>query len=201
MPLFFLISVGLGGLFLAFKAVEFGLAPNGILKVGETEPGVVRMLVISASETDGRKITNGTVPSLGARPTAEKRRSTQPLSPRNVASDIVAGLRDAVEALGALRGIGWEAGTGSGIYIPPDTRDTAHPRLFLWQTLHAFIFWFILTDFLESCIKLVPGLGTPAGGSMFAFGSNIFQKYSISTTIHVTTGFALLSGMCLILSW
>ncbi|KAF9513101.1 hypothetical protein BS47DRAFT_1485832 [Hydnum rufescens UP504] len=188
-------GVALAAILWAFKAVEFGLAPNGILKVGEIEPGVLRAVANGNGNGNGAikvgKMANGS-------PAGEKRRpATRPSGSRNIAGEVLAGLRDAIEVESALRGIGWEAGTGSGIYIPQDTRDTAHPARFSLQTLRQLIFCFLATDLLESCLKLVPGLGTPAGGSMFAFGSNVYEKYLISTGIHLITGFAILSGFAM----
>lgn len=63
------------------------------------------------------------------------------------------------------------------------------------QTLGSWLVVFTLFDLLTNLIKLVPGIGTPDGGSIFAFGRHAFEKYTISMIIEFGTGLAFILGM------
>jgi len=56
-----------------------------------------------------------------------------------------------------------------------------------------FLKYFLLLDLLDSCMKLIPGVGSPLGGSIF-FPLPPIQRYVVSTTIHIMTGTMLLAG-------
>ena len=49
-------------------------------------------------------------------------------------------------------------------------------------------FYTIVVDLLCTIVRLSP-IGSPQGGSIFAFGSNTFEKYAIST------GYTIISGL------
>lgn len=99
-------------------------------------------------------------------------------------------MNDAFELLCTFRGYGWDF--GQGVYVPQEYRPLERGP-FLKATLKIFLKYFILLDLLDSCLKLIPGVGSPLGGSMF-FPLPPIQRYAISTTIHIMTGTVVLSG-------
>ncbi|KAJ6585085.1 hypothetical protein B0H19DRAFT_409896 [Mycena capillaripes] len=100
-------------------------------------------------------------------------------------------LYDSFELIHTTRGLRWKFAQGT--YIPAHTRPLER-RAFLRATLDSFIQNFLLLDLLESCIKLFPGVGVPAGGSMFYHELPLIPRYIVSTTIHMLTGSSLLAG-------
>jgi hypothetical protein len=72
--------------------------------------------------------------------------------------------QDALELMFSMRGLGWDF--GDGVYAPPPTRPQERGR-FLRATLRSFLVGFLLLDVIDAGIKLVPGVGDPAGGSIF----------------------------------
>jgi hypothetical protein len=102
---------------------------------------------------------------------------------------------DPFEVIFAIRGIGWKF--GNGVYIPRETRSLER-RLFLRSTFVMFIKDFLILDFLESCIKLLPGVGSTEGGSIFYPELPTVQRYTISTVIHICTGSCLIVGFHMI---
>jgi len=54
--------------------------------------------------------------------------------------------------------------------------------------------FFILLDFLETLLKLFPGVGTPMGGTIFYRALSPSLRYTVSTVIHLITGTTLISG-------
>lgn len=78
------------------------------------------------------------------------------------------------------------------MYVPQEYRPLERGP-FLKATLKIFLKYFILLDLLDSCMKLIPGVSSSHGGSMF-FPLPPIQRYAISTTIHIMTGTIVLSG-------
>lgn len=149
------------------KALDLALTPTGRLKVGET-----RLPPIG-----GEKDTHA--PSS---PTTKHRASNPSYLPPAI--------NDALELLFAYRGFGWDF--GQGVHVPQERRPLERGP-FLIATFKKFLKYFLLVDFLDSWIKLIPGVGSHSGGSMF-FGLSPIPRYIISTIIHVMTGTLLLSG-------
>ncbi|GLB38364.1 putative membrane bound O-acyl transferase family protein [Lyophyllum shimeji] len=147
------------------KALEYAFHQEGMLKVGETRPG----------EAKGKAIANG---------------QTTPTAQRGL-TFIPSGLYDSVELMHTLRGLQWKF--GQGVHIPKHTRPLER-KAFLRATFLSFARNFILLDFWESVLKLFPGVGTPAGGTMFYPTLQPFCRYIVSTVIHMLTGSALLAG-------
>ena len=161
------LRVGLVCSLLIAKALDFALTPTGRLKVGETKLPPI----------GGEEDTNP--PSS---PTTKHRASNPPfLSPA---------VSDAFELLFAFRGIGWDF--GQGVHIPHEHRPLERGA-FLKATWWIFLKYFLIFDFLHSCMMLIPGVGSPFGGSIF-FPLPTVQRYAVSTTIHLMTGTMLLSG-------
>lgn len=135
-----------------------------MLKVGETQPGVIK------GKSSGQATADGT-------------RSRNPY--------IATWLYDAIELAHSMRGLQWKF--GQGIHIPKATRPLERTA-FLYATLSSFIQNFLILDILEALLKLFPGVGTPMGGSMFYPTLAPSARYTVSTVIHMITGTALLSG-------
>ncbi|KAF9013218.1 hypothetical protein BDQ17DRAFT_1296713 [Cyathus striatus] len=157
------------------KTLEFALTPEGMLKVGESRPGVMK----------GKGKTH---------PAFQPNGHPDPSSSEEIAARhpyIATWLYDAFEVAHTMRGLRWKF--GSGVHIPKEYRPLEKGS-FLRATLWSFIKNFLLLDFLESFIKLFPGVGTPLGGSIFYPELSPAARYTVSTFIHITTGTALLSG-------
>ncbi|KAI6041401.1 hypothetical protein EDC04DRAFT_2669306 [Pisolithus marmoratus] len=101
--------------------------------------------------------------------------STVPSSP---------GCTDALELLFTNRGIGWKFGVG--VHVPKEHRSLERSA-FLSETLASCLCSFLVVDACESFIKLVPGVNSPEGGTMFRPELPIPQRYILSTA----TGFEM----------
>lgn len=146
------------------KTLEYTFTPEGMLKNGESKPGQLKG---KASAANGHAVVPVT------------------------RTGHLAWFVDAVELQHTLRGLQWKF--GRGVYIPEHIRPLSRMP-FLKETLKSFIKYFLLLDVLETCIKLFPGVGTPAGGSIFYPDLPLMQRYAVSTLIHMLTGSALLAG-------
>ena len=149
------------------KALDYALTPTGRLKVGETKLPPI----------GGEKDTHP--PSS---PTTKHRESNP--------SSLSPAVSDAFELLFAFRGIGWDY--GQGVHVPQEDRPLERGA-FLKATWGILFKYFLILDFLVASMRLIPGVGSPFGGSMF-FPLPPIQRYAISTTIHIMTGTMLISG-------
>ncbi|CAA7262938.1 unnamed protein product [Cyclocybe aegerita] len=159
------------------KALEFGLTKEGMLKVGESRPGVLK--------GKAKLLPNGT--ANGHVPEESEQSSGHPL--------IAPWFYDAMELSHTLRGLKWKF--GQGMHIPKETRPLERDA-FLRATLLSFIKNFLMLDFQESLIKLFPGVGSPLGGSMFYSSLSLPARFIVSTTVHTLTGSAILSGFSMV---
>ncbi|KAF9649424.1 hypothetical protein BDM02DRAFT_3113833 [Thelephora ganbajun] len=148
------------------KALDFALTPIGRLKVGET-----KLPRIGGEDTH--------TPSS---PTAKHRAANPSFLPPAV--------NDAFEVLFAFRGLGWDFGQGA--HVPKEDRPLERGA-FLKATRRVFFKYFLLFDLLDSCMKLIPEVGSPFGGTIF-FPLPPIQRYVVSTTIHLMTGIMVLTG-------
>ncbi|EGN98307.1 hypothetical protein SERLA73DRAFT_183248 [Serpula lacrymans var. lacrymans S7.3] len=162
---------------LAAKAVHYALTREGMLRVGESSPGI-RPTVTAPKTSDGQ--TNGSA-SHGSKTT----------SPQISQSCFY----DTSELILSMRGLGWKYGVG--VHVPKEHKSLER-ALFLKSTVLSFLQNFLILDFLESMIKLVPGVGTPEGRSIFFHDLPITQRFLLSTAIHVATGSCLLYGFQMI---
>ena len=110
-------------------------------------------------------------------------------------------LWDALELLCSMRGHGWDY--GALVYVPPRTASYYHRRTFLLHSLRNTVVYFFLLDFLESLAKLVPGVGSPRGGSIFLASEDLpyiphvsesVVRYSMSTLISLMSGTGVMAG-------
>ena len=141
-----------------------------MLKVGETRPGVMK------GKSNGQATANG----FGSQFVQEPSKNPY----------IATWLYDAIELAHTMRGLQWKF--GQGIYIPKPTRPLERTA-FLYATLISFIKNYLILDFLETLLKLFPGVGSPVGGSMF-YPLVPSVRYTLSTIIHLITGTTLIAG-------
>ncbi|TFK40850.1 hypothetical protein BDQ12DRAFT_734035 [Crucibulum laeve] len=161
------------------KSLEFALSPEGMLKIGEVKPGVLKGKGKSSSIPNGKRTHHPSHPSDHTTPAQRH-------------PYIATWLYDAVELAHTMRGLRWKF--GAGVHIPPESRPLESPSAFAMATLRSFIRNFLILDVLESIIKIFPGVGEPMGGSIFYTSLSPLPRYIISTTIHILTGSALLAG-------
>lgn len=178
---FYKLSSGLFALACIGRALDFAFVKDGRRKIGEVKIGEDETPAISkkdVSDSDDESTSNE-VPS----------------AKRPLASYLPVWFEDSMEVLHALRGIGWDYGKGA--YVPPETRPLERGS-FLLATLVSFQRNFFIVDFLESILKLVPGVGSPMGGSMFFQNIPPFSRYVVSTAIHLATGTAFIAGFSMV---
>ncbi|KAJ7043077.1 hypothetical protein C8F04DRAFT_29225 [Mycena alexandri] len=161
------------------KAFEYAFTKEGMLKVGERQPGQMKGKEAVKGEAAAAQLTNGNGHAASPEPTEPPARL------------IPTWLYDAFELIHTMRGVRWKFTQGT--YVPAPTRPLARPA-FLRATLRSFVTNFLLLDLLESLVKLFPGVGTPTGGSIFYAGLPPVPRYVVSTLIHMLTGSALLAG-------
>ncbi|CAE6451958.1 unnamed protein product [Rhizoctonia solani] len=162
---------GLWGIFALLKTVELACVARGRLKVDEIEPGVTKA---SASNENASGISQ-----------------TQ-FKPRFLSAFYI-GFLDACELLSSMRGIGWDYGTGNGIYVPPEHRPL-EKSTFLKSTLWSTLGYYLLLDMIDTGFKLVPGVSSPTGGSIFLPNLSPIPRAIVSTGLHFTTGVAFIAG-------
>ncbi|KAG8747186.1 hypothetical protein FRC12_014126 [Ceratobasidium sp. 428] len=164
---------GLWGMFALVKAVELACAPRGRLKVNEIAPSILRHLPSDGAKHHTREIPFPKSSSLWTR--------------------IRNGFLDACELLSSMRGVGWDYGTGTDIYIPPEYRALERSA-FLRSTLRSTLVHFLLLDAIDTGFKLVPGVSSPSGGSIFLSSLPILPRALVSTALHFATGVAFIGG-------
>ncbi|KAG9126539.1 hypothetical protein FRC07_003080 [Ceratobasidium sp. 392] len=168
---------GLWGMFALVKAVEFACAPRGRLKVNEIAPGVLR-----------HPVGNGIAHPI--------RETSSPKS-SGLRPYIRDGFLDACELLSSMRGVGWDYGTGTDIYIPPEHRPLERSA-FLRSTLRSTLVHFLLLDAIDTGFKLVPGVSSPSGGSIFLPNLSLVPRALMSTALHFATGVAFIAGFTMV---
>ncbi|KAF7768062.1 hypothetical protein Agabi119p4_7305 [Agaricus bisporus var. burnettii] len=162
------------------KAFEFALTKEGMLKIGETYPG---SLEDKTKSVDNRRPTTNGYHKL------DKPASTH----LRLADYSPKWLSDAFELLHTNRGLSFKYGQHT--YRPLSKRPLTPRHDFLVATLRDFVYNFLLVDFCESMMKLFPGgIATPLGGSIFYPSLSPIPRYIVSTTLHMLTGFSLVSG-------
>ncbi|KAF8158079.1 hypothetical protein B0H34DRAFT_707417 [Crassisporium funariophilum] len=156
------------------KALEYAFTKEGMLKIGETRPGVMKGK--EKGLQNGHSAPNG----ASSNPQEIQRHPY-----------IATWFYDAVELAHTMRGLKWKFGEGA--HVPKHTRPLER-NAFLYATLISFIENYLLLDLLESLVKLFPGVGTPMGGSMYYPQLSITARFAVGTIIHMLTGAALLAG-------
>jgi hypothetical protein len=158
------------------KSFEYALTPEGALKTDEIQPGVLK----TKSSANGH--TNGHA-------SADKPPTKQPYSL------FPPWVNDTFGPAFSLRGLGWKY--GEGVYVPPEWRPLDRPS-FLRITAREFVKHFLAMDFLETLIKLFPGVGDPMGGTMYYPSLPPLERFIVGTTVHMLSGCILLAGFNMI---
>lgn len=175
------------------KVLEYGLT-KGRCKVGERYPGESRIIP--------SVVLNCATPTIqGARLKSEEPNlSSQPYQKGSEDADghllpiadnrsgLVRNLKDLANVFVNIRGIGWDFGTDYPLHIPREWRQTEPVGVFLRQTAVQLCLSILLFDLLDCIFKLIPGVGTPNGGSIFLPQLPSLQRYSLSTLITLMTG-------------
>lgn len=167
------------------KALEFGVRPegtqgglfmhyiltnliSGVLKTGEVSPGIPKGKQVAPN-------SNGNADS------------TITSSP----SPFPAWLSDTVELAHTQRGQDWRFGRDA--YVIKESRPLERSA-FLRSTLKHTLICYLLLDLLANLIKLVPGVGSSYGGSIYLPTLPPIQRYLFGSLLHLTSGVALLAG-------
>ena len=175
------------------KTLEYGLT-KGRCKVGERYPGELRMMgsVVlgrSTATNHGAKFKSDE-PNLNAHSYQEGSEGANghnlPIADHR--SALVRDLNDLADVFFSIRGIGWDFGTHHPLHVPREWRQTEPVGVFLRQTAVQLCLSFLIFDLLECLFKLIPGVGTPEGGTIFLPQLPPLQRYSFSTLISLMTG-------------
>lgn len=100
-------------------------------------------------------------------------------------------VREANGVVFGFRGVGWKH--GKGVFIPPDPRPMER-NAFLRATFVMLIKHFFIVDLLVAFIQLIPGLGSPAGGTIFFANLPRAPRYLVSTSIAVIAACGMVSA-------
>jgi hypothetical protein len=201
--------VGLLTLCCISKALDYAFAPEGLLKIGERVAGEQCGPVIAPSLlVELQNGQNGTAEHDPLCETSESESEAKPFAKpvfpekaRRRATSKYQWLLDSLELLSTQRGLGWKF--GAMVYVPPRPPSYYHRRTFLLRSFRTLLVHFTLLDFLESLLKLVPGVGSPRGGTIFLashflpetpYLSETIVRYATSTFISLISGSAVLAG-------
>jgi len=185
------IVIGTYGLQFAIKALDYGLSPTPFRKLSEIEPVDASSRDASA---DGARKHGGQMGSKvhGDSTASDTLKKAPQLGLRSLWSLIY----DGAELVFSIRGIGWDYGTGTGLYVPRQWKNVNNRMVFILQAIMTLAFYTLVADFLCTILRLSP-IGSPQGGSIFAFGNNIFEKYAISTGYTILAGLIItVGGFC-----
>jgi len=152
------------------RSLAFAFTKEGILKVGEVQPGVMAVSVVTEDTADPSRVHDAQ-PGLWFLPQW---------------------LYDTLELALTLRGQGWA--WGEGVHLPTYRRPLDR-RGFLRATLISFLKNYLLLDFLNTLVKMFLGVGTSQGGSIFYPDLPPLQRYAVSTTIDLLSGSAVIAGL------
>ncbi|KAI0070015.1 hypothetical protein K474DRAFT_1713707 [Panus rudis PR-1116 ss-1] len=150
-------------------------------------------LDFALSQTDRMKVGERTLPAINEpeRVPTDDDNAKGLVKPSN-SSYFPKWYLDAMDALCSMRGIDWNF--GKGVYVPPETRPLER-NAWLKATFKLFLFNFIVGDFCETVIKLIPGIGDTTGGSLFRNDLPPFSRYVVSTVYMLLAAFTLSTGM------
>ena len=175
------------------KALEYGLT-KGRCKVGERYPGesktvpsVVLARLTATNQGASLKSNEPNLEGHSYRKGSEGMNGhVSPIADNR--SALVRDLNDLADLFSSIRGIGWDFGTDNPLHIPREWRQTEPVGVFLRQTAVQLGISFLIFDLLECTFKLIPGVGTPEGGTIFLPQLPPLLRYSLSTFISLMTG-------------
>lgn len=110
-------------------------------------------------------------------------------------SALVRNFNELADLFFSLRGIGWDFGTDYPLHVPREWRQTEPVGVFLRQTATQLCLSLLLFDLLDCSFKLIPGVGTPEGGTIFLPQLPWLQRYTLSTLI------TLMTGLCVVFAF
>ena len=170
-------------------SLDFALATTARMKIGET-----RLPVINEQDfVQPRDKKDSDVESDSDSDDTDMTEPKRAQKQKTVKSKFLPKwLSDTLEAEFTMRGYGWNF--GKKVHVPVERRPLER-NAFLWATLRIFVKKYLLADLLESCLKLLPGIGSTAGGSMFFTHYPRFRRYATSTGIHLLSGVTLINGL------
>lgn len=174
---------GTWGLQFAIKLLDYTISPKPMLKMKEVEE-------LSTPYSNGKHElapSNGNGTPQAASPIPSKSSPTSQSALRRVISF----LYDGLELFFNLRGVGWEFGTGAGLQVPKHTRNVNNRAVFILQTIRGMMLQLFAIDLADTMLRSYLG---QSGGSIFAFGGNVFEKYAISTCLHLASGVIIVAG-------
>lgn len=178
---------GLMGIAALAISVDFALSQTARMKVGET-----RLPSINGPEQTPPKDKDSDSESESDSDTVVISTPMRKRPLKTKSSFLPTWLSDTLEAELTMRGYGWNF--GKDVHVPVERRPLER-KAFLWATLRVFVKKFLIADLFESCLKLLPGIGSTAGGSMFFTHYPRFRRYAASTGIQLLSGITLVNGL------
>jgi len=164
---------GLAALTTIAKALDLAFARDGRFRIGETRLPRINETLLSDYSKQNFDDNRG---ELDAK---IHQQSFLPLC-----------LRDALELGLPLRGIGWDY--GRGLFVPQNKRPLQRGP-FLKATVASLLQYALILDLCDSLIKLIPGVGTPSGGTLFLPNLPLYIRYTLSTAIHALAGMVIIA--------
>lgn len=162
-------------MFVIAKSVDFALAKDGRLRVGERE---LRRCFDRDAPQRVRSARAAALLLGGRNPAAR-------ILPRCVFDALEVGL--------TMRGVGWDFGNYTP--IPPSNRPSER-RAFIRATVKNVIRNQLLIDLIDTVTKCIPGV-TATGGTIFLQDLPPLERYLLSTAIHVGHGLLIFAGVAL----
>ncbi|KAF9242514.1 hypothetical protein BU15DRAFT_43748, partial [Melanogaster broomeanus] len=180
---FYNLGQGVLAQLITSKAIDFAWRRDGMLKVGEMKPGVLRKSRPSVHDLHYGN-ANGDASS-----SQYQELSAYTASPKHQL--LPPWLYDTLEVMLAARGLGWQFGVG--VHVPKERRPLER-HAFIRATVISIIKNYVMLDASVSFIRLVPEVGSPQGGTIFRPYLPIPQRYILSTAINLATGACLVAG-------
>lgn len=149
----------------------FFLALNrdGVLKMNESAPGVLK-------------------------PTDSASADEKTQTPKPQRFSIFSFFYNAFELLINMRGLGWQFGTGTGLFVAEDPRDTSSKYTFLRDTLRNIFTHYLIAD-VCNYILVYYDVRKP-GGSLFGRGRNPVESAIISAGLTMVTSVFMVKSEC-----
>ncbi|KAI0795077.1 hypothetical protein C8Q75DRAFT_525894 [Abortiporus biennis] len=168
---FFTWIRGLAGLTALALTLQYALTPEGTLRVNESSLPAINEPSLQHTEDEPSK--------------------TQESKAKSSSSIFPFWFSDTLDLISSMRGIGWQF--GRGVFIPKDHRP--HQRgPFLLTTLRTFFLNFLLMDLSLVIFHLIPGIGSPGGGSLYFTNLPLVPRQLIALAITILSALALIPG-------
>lgn len=156
--------------------LDFAFSQEGKLKAGE--------MSLPAIHEEPERVPSS--PSSDSSTTTTSCRS-ETLAERTLPSSLM----DAFEVSFELRGIGWQF--GRDVHVVRETRPLQR-HAFLRANVECLFKNYLVLDICLATFKLLPGVGTTFGGSMYYASLPLMYRYAVALAITALSGFTLISG-------